>query len=80
MTGFASVYLDHVAARYSNQTAVVMRNSASAGTTVASLAVDGAGLVYTLTITTSVTHPVVKVKATVGGLGSTTTLPTIAFA
>jgi hypothetical protein len=80
MTGFSGVYLDHVAARYANQTAVVMRNNASAGTTVASLAVDGATTTYTLTITTYVTHPVVKVKATVGGLGSTTTLPTITFA
>jgi hypothetical protein len=79
MTGFGA-YLDHVAARCSNQTAVVMRNNASAGTTVASLAVDGTITTYTLTITTSVTYPVVKVKATVGGLGSTTTLPTIAFA
>jgi hypothetical protein len=80
MTGFSEVYLDHVAGRYSNQTAVVMRNNASSGTTVAALAVDGTGLIYTLTITTSVTHPVVKVKATVGGLGGTTTLPTITFA
>jgi hypothetical protein len=80
MTGFSSVYLDHVAARYSGSAAVVMRNNASAGTTVASLAVNGAGTTYTLTITTSVTHPVVKVKATVGGLGGITTLPTITFA
>jgi hypothetical protein len=80
MTGFSGVYLDHVAARYGGQPAVVMRNNASSGTTVASLAVDGTALIYTLTITTSVTHPVVKVKATVGGLANGTSLPTITLA
>ena len=80
LTGFSGVYLDHVAGKYSNQAGVVIRNNASVGTSVAALAVDGTGLIYTLTITTSVTHPVIKVKATVGGLGQTVTLPVITFA
>ena len=80
LSGFSGVYLDHVAGKYGTQTAVVIRNGASVGTTVAALAVDGTGLIYTLTITTAVTHPVIKVKATVGGQGQTTTLPVITFA
>jgi len=80
LTGFSGVYLDHVAGKYSNQAGVVIRNNASVGTSVAALAVDGTGLIYTLTITTSATHPVIKVKATVGGLGQTVTLPVITFA
>ena len=80
LTGFSGVYLDHVAGRYSNQAAVVIRNNASVGTTAASLAVDATFTIYTLTITTVVTNPVIKVKATVGGLGGSTTLPVITFA
>ena len=80
LTGFSGVYLDHVAGRYSTQSPVVIRNNASVGTTVAALAVDGTGLIYTLTITTVVTHPVVKVKATVGGLSGSVALPVITFA
>ena len=79
MTGFSGVYLDNVSARYSNQAAVTMRNNASAGTSAA-LTVNGAGTTYTLTITTSVDHPVVKVKVTAGGLVGDITLPTITFA
>jgi hypothetical protein len=80
LTGFSGVYLDHVAGRYSNQAAVVIRNNASVGTTAASLAVDATVTIYTLTITTVVTNPVIKVKATVGGLGGSITLPVITFA
>ena len=80
LTGFSGVYLDHVAGRYSTQSPVVIRNNASVGTTAAALDVDATGLIYTLTITTVVTHPVVKVKATVGGLSGTVALPVITFA
>jgi hypothetical protein len=80
LTGYSGVYLDHVAGRYANQAAVVIRNNASVGTTAASLAVDGTGLIYTLTITTAVEQPVIKVKATAGGLGGSITLPVITFA
>ena len=80
LSGYSGVYLDHVAGRYSDLPGVVIRNNASAGTTVAALAVDGTGLIYTLTITTVVTHPVIKVKVTSGGLGSSITLPIITFA
>jgi hypothetical protein len=79
MTGFSGVYLDNVIGRYSGLPAVTMRNNASAGTSAA-LTVNGANTTYTLTITTSVTHPVVKVKITAGGLSSDITLPTITFA
>jgi hypothetical protein len=79
MTGFSEVYLDNVTARYSAQAPVTMRNNASAGTS-ATLTVNGANTIYTLTITTSVTHPVVKVKVTAGGLAGDITLPTITFA
>ena len=81
MTGYDAVYLDHVAARYGGLGSVVMRNNASSGTTVSSLAISGS--TYTLTITTGVTHPVVKIKATSGGIASgfaNGTLPIITFA
>jgi hypothetical protein len=83
MTGYNFVYLDHVVGAYATIGSSVIRNSASSGTTVSSLVSSGSGLVYTLTITTSVTHPVVKIKATSGGLSSGFTnnvLPTITFA
>jgi hypothetical protein len=83
MTGYNFVYLDHVVGAYGSIGSSVIRNSASSGTTVSSLVSSGSGLVYTLTITTSVTHPVVKIKATSGGLSSGFTnnvLPTITFA
>ena len=79
MTGYSGVYLDNVSGQYSNQAAVTMRSNASAGTSAA-LTVNGAGTTYTLTITTSVTHPAVKVKVTAGGLAGDITLPTITFA
>jgi hypothetical protein len=79
MTGFSGVYLDNVIGQYSAQAAVTMRNNASAGTSAA-LTVDVTTTIYTLTITTSVTHPVVKVKVTAGGLAGDITLPTITFA
>jgi hypothetical protein len=79
MTGFSGVYLDNVSAQYSNQAAVTMRSNASAGTSAA-LTVNGTNTIYTLTITTNVTHPVVKVKVTAGGIVGNITLPTITFA
>jgi hypothetical protein len=79
MTGFASVYLDNVIGLYGNQTPVTMRNNASVGTSAA-LTLDVTNLICTLTITTSVIHPVIKVKCTVGGLATTTSLPTFTFA
>jgi hypothetical protein len=79
MTGFSGVYLDNVSAQYSNQAAVTMRSNASAGTSAA-LTVNGTNTIYTLTITTNVTHPVVKVKVTAGALAAGITLPTITFA
>jgi hypothetical protein len=79
MTGFSGVYLDNVSAKYSNQATVTMRNNASAGTS-ATLTVNGANTLYTLTITTSVINPVVKVKVTGGGITDSIALPTITFA
>ena len=79
MTGFSGVYLDYVAGVYSNQADVVMRSNASGGTSVALTGDSGSS--WTATITTSVTHPVVKVKATAGGLTSTfANAPTVTFA
>ena len=77
MTGFSGVYLDHVIGKYSTQANVVMRNNASNATVT--LTLTGTG-VYTHTITTSVTHPVVKYKITVGGVGYFAVAPTITFA
>jgi hypothetical protein len=79
MTGFSGVYLDNVSAKYSNQATVTMRNNASAGTS-ATLTVNGGNTLYTLTITTSVSNPVVKVKVTGGGITDSIALPTITFA
>lgn len=79
MTGFSGVYLDYVAGIYSNQADVVMRNNSSGGTSVALTGDSGSS--WTATITTSVTHPVVKVKATAGGIAdSFTNAPTVTFA
>ena len=77
MTGFSGVYLDHVIGKYSTQANVVMRNNASNATVT--LTLTGTG-VYTHTITTSVTHPVIKYKITVGGVGYFAVAPTITFA
>ena len=77
MTGFSGVYLDHVIGKYSTQANAVMRNNASGGTTVT---LTESSSVYTHTITTSVTHPVIKYKITVGGLAFFTVAPTITFA
>lgn len=79
MTGFSGVYLDNVIGLYGNQTPVTMRNNASGGTSAA-LTLDVTNLICTLTITTSVIHPVIKAKCTVGGLATTTSLPTFTFA
>jgi hypothetical protein len=79
MTGFASVYLDYVAGIYGDQADVVMRSNASGGTSVALTGDSDSS--WTATITTSVTHPVVKVKATAGGLTSAfANAPTVTFA
>ena len=81
MTGFSSVYLDHVVGRYGGQGVVVMRNNASAGTTVAYTNDGLVDSVMTHTITTSVTHPVIKYKVTCGGIGGVIQIaPTITFA
>jgi hypothetical protein len=77
MTGYSGVYLDHVIGKYSTQANVVMRNNGSGGTTVT---LTESSSVYTHTITTSVLHPVVKYKITVGGLAFFTVAPTITFA
>ena len=77
MTGYSGVYLDHVIGKYSTQANQVMRNNASGGTTVT---LTESSSVYTHTITTSVLHPVVKYKITVGGLAFFTVAPTITFA
>jgi len=76
--GLTGVVMDRVDAQYSNQAAVLIRNNSSGAS--GSFSVNGAITTYTLTISTTVTHPVVKVKATVGGLGTAITLPTITFA
>ena len=79
MTGFAGVYLDYVAGLYGDQADVVMRSNASGGTSVALTGDSDSS--WTATITTSVTHPVVKVKATAGGLTSAfANAPTVTFA
>jgi len=80
MCGYGNTYLDWLYGSYglSSSYSEVMRNNASSGTTVA---VTFGASTLTATITTSVTHPVVKIKATSGGLAAgLTTLPTIAFA
>lgn len=79
MTGFSGVYLDYVAGVYAGQADVVMRDNSDAGTSVA--LTGSADSSWTATITTSVTHPVVKVKATAGGLTSSfVNAPTVTFA
>ena len=79
MTGFSGKYLDYAAGIYGVQADVVMRDNSDAATSVALSGTAGSS--WTATITTSVSHPVVKVKATAGGLASSfTNAPTITFA
>jgi hypothetical protein len=79
MYGYNNKYLDYVAGIYATQADQVLRN-VNDGTT--SVALSGAaGSSWTATISTAITNPVVKVKATVGGRASAfSTAPTITFA
>lgn len=79
MTGFSGKYLDYVAGIYSNQADVVIRDNNDG---VTSVALSGSSFSsWTATITTSVTHPVVKVKATTGrSSGTFNNPPTVTFA
>ena len=77
MSGFNQVYLDSVIGMYGGIAPITMRNNASSGT---SAALSLSGNTYTLTITTGITHPVVKVKISGGGLASAISEPTFTFA
>lgn len=78
MYGYNNKYLDYVAGIYASQADQVLRN-ANDGTTSVALSGTG-GSSWTATISTTITNPVVKVKATVGGRASAfSTAPTITF-
>lgn len=68
--GYNNKYIDSLLGTYGGFSAVSMRNSASTGNTIALSFPNTGGVTHRLTISGNFTHPVVKVKATCGGLAS----------
>lgn len=80
MTGYSGKYLDYCFGKYSSQATAVMRNNSDAGTSVAVTGQIGSSNTLAITITTSVTHPVVNVKFTGGRTGGVfSSDPSISF-
>lgn len=78
MYGYNYDWLDSLIGTYGSYQAT-MRSAASSGTSIALSFPNTGGITHRLTITTSIVHPVVKVKATCGGLSHTISEPSITF-